>query len=41
MYISPERKQAMIDANVWDDAKLREKYIRKYMEYDKANGSRR
>jgi hypothetical protein len=41
VYISPERKQAMMDANVWDDAKLREKYIRKYMEYDKANGSRR
>lgn len=37
VYISPERKQAMIEANVWDDPILRKKYIARYMEYDKQN----
>lgn len=35
IYISPERKQALIDAGVWDDATLRTKYIKRYAEYDK------
>lgn len=39
VYISPERKQAMIEAGVWDDPILRQKYIKRYMEYDKANQS--
>lgn len=38
VYISAERKQALIDAGVWDDPQLRNKYIKKYMEYDRANG---
>ena len=37
VYISPERKNAMIEAGVWDDAVLRQKYIKRYMDYDKQN----
>jgi hypothetical protein len=37
VYISPERKSAMIEAGVWDDPVLRQKYIKRYMEYDKQN----
>lgn len=36
VYISPERKAALIEAGVWDDPVLRQKYIKKYMEYDRA-----
>lgn len=35
VYISPERKQAMIDAGVWDDPVLRMKYVKRYAEYDR------
>lgn len=38
VYISPERKQALMDAGVWDDPVLRQRYVKKYMEYDRANG---
>lgn len=37
VYISPERKQALVDAGVWDDPVLRQKYVKRYMEYDRAN----
>ena len=37
VYISPERKQALIDAGVWDDPVLRQKYVKRYAAYDKAN----
>lgn len=37
VYISPERKAAMIEAGVWDDPVLRNKYIKRYMEYDRQN----
>lgn len=37
VYISPERKQALIDAGVWDDPVLRAKYVKRYAEYDRAN----
>jgi hypothetical protein len=37
VYISPERKQALIDAGVWDDPVLRNKYVKRYSEYDKNN----
>ncbi len=37
VYISPERKQAMMEAGVWDDPILRNKYIKRYMEYDRQN----
>lgn len=35
VYISPERKQALIDAGVWDDPVLRMKYVKRYAEYDR------
>jgi hypothetical protein len=37
VYISPERKQALIDAGVWDDPVLRMKYVKRYAEYDRQN----
>lgn len=37
VYISAERKQALVDAGVWDDPHLRQKYVKRYMEYDKIN----
>lgn len=37
VYISPERKQALIDAGVWDDPTLRMKYVKRYAEYDRNN----
>lgn len=37
VYISPERKQALIEAGVWDDPVLRMKYVKRYAEYDKNN----
>ena len=40
VYISPERKQALIDAGVWDDPVLRMKYVKRYAEYDRATKSR-
>jgi hypothetical protein len=37
VYVSPERKQALIDAGVWDDPVLRQKYVKRYAEYDRNN----
>ena len=37
VYISPERKQALMDAGVWDDPVLRMKYVKRYAEYDRTN----
>lgn len=37
IYISPERKAALIEAGVWDDPVLRQKYIKRYAEYDRQN----
>jgi hypothetical protein len=37
IYLSPERKQALIDAGVWDDPILRMKYAKRYSEYDRVN----
>jgi len=39
VYISPERKQALIEAGVWDDPVLRAKYVKRYAEYDRQNRS--
>ena len=44
IYVSPERKQALIDAGAWDDPKLRMRYLKRYQQYDnehKASGSNR
>lgn len=35
VYISPERKDAMIDAGVWDDPTLRQRYLKQYADYDR------
>ena len=35
VYISAERKDAMIEAGVWDDPVLRNKYLKSYSDYDK------
>lgn len=40
VYISEERKQALKDANVWDDPVLREKYLKQYQKYDRENRRR-
>jgi len=39
IYVTPERKQAMIEAGVWDDPVLRQRYLKAYQAYD--NGSAR
>ena len=39
VYISPERKAALIEAGVWDDPVLRQKYVQRYAEYDRQNRS--
>lgn len=38
IYISPERKQALIEAGVWDDPVLRMKYVKRYAQYDRDRG---
>lgn len=37
VYISPERKAALIEAGVWDDPVLRMRYVKRYAAYDKQN----
>lgn len=39
VYISPERKQAMIEAGVWEDPELRQKYLKSYQAYDSEHRS--
>jgi len=39
IYINPDRKAALIEAGVWDDPVLRQRYIKRYAEYDRANKS--
>lgn len=34
IYVTPERKQAMIEAGVWDDPILRQRYLKAYQAYD-------
>lgn len=35
VYISPERKEAMIEAGVWEDPELRQKYLKSYARFDR------
>ncbi|KKN76758.1 hypothetical protein LCGC14_0367290 [marine sediment metagenome] len=35
VYISPERKDAMIEAGIWDDPVARNKMLKRYSEYDR------
>jgi hypothetical protein len=39
VYISPERKQAMIDAGVWEDTVLRQRYLKQYAKWDRDNSN--
>lgn len=41
VYISPERKNAMIEAGVWDDPVARQKYLKSYAKWDRDNNSTR
>ena len=40
VYVSPERKKAMIDAGVWDDPTARQRYLKQYAKWDKENSTR-
>lgn len=35
VYISPERKEAMVEAGIWDDPAARNKMLKRYAEYDR------
>ena len=37
VYVSPERKEAMVEAGVWEDPELRQKYLKSYATYDANN----
>lgn len=39
IYVTAARKQAMIDAGVWDDPALRQRYLKAYQAYDKSSAS--
>jgi len=41
VYISPERKQAMTDAGVWEDPVLRQRYLKQYAKWDREHNSTR
>ena len=40
VYVTPERKQAMIEAGVWDDPVARQRYLKAYQAYDRENTAR-
>ena len=40
IYVTPERKQAMIDAGKWDDPKERTRMLKEYQRYDQAASAR-
>jgi len=37
VYVSAERKEALVAAGVWDDPVLRDKYLKQYQKYDREN----
>ncbi len=39
IYISPERKEALMEVGAWDDPVLRQKYLKNYAKYDKEHSS--
>lgn len=41
VYISPERKQALIDAGVWDDPVARKRYLKSFAQWDRENNATR
>ena len=40
VYVTPERKQAMIEAGVWNDPVARKRYLKAYQAYDRDNSAR-
>lgn len=40
VYVSPERKAALIEAGAWEDPILRKRYLKQYQDYDREHGSR-
>lgn len=41
VYVSAERRKALEEAGVWDDPKLRNRYLKRYQDYDAAARRRR
>ena len=41
VYVSPERVQALKDAGYWDDPQARERMLKAYSNYDRANKAAR
>lgn len=39
IYVTPERKQAMIEAGIWDDPAARNRMLKAYQAYDKSSAS--
>lgn len=39
VYISPARKEAMVEAGIWDDPEQRQRYLKQYASYDAEHGS--
>tara|TARA_R110000868_G_scaffold26805_7_gene102845 strand:- start:18 stop:1040 length:1023 start_codon:yes stop_codon:yes gene_type:complete len=39
VFVTPARKQALIEAGHWDDPAMREKYLRAYQKYDRAQST--
>lgn len=40
IHVTPERKQAMIDAGAWDDPVLRKRFLKAYQDFDRNAASR-
>jgi hypothetical protein len=40
VYVSPERKAALVEMGVWDDPKARARYLKSFAAYDKNNPAR-
>jgi len=40
IYVTPERKQAMIDAGYWDDPVKRNQMLKEYQQFDKSDAAR-
>jgi hypothetical protein len=38
VYLSRERIEALKEAGAWDDLELREKYLKRYRDYDREHG---
>lgn len=41
IYVTPERKAAMVEAGIWDDVPRRNRMLKQYAEYDREHGASR